>query len=378
MRVLSCSLLGLLLSSSYSVTADVLYSVTDLGVLPGAYYSFGLGINNTAQVTGYSGGISSSAFLYSNGQLIDIAGVTSGRGINNAGQITGGVTGISGSRAVVYSNGQVTDLGTFGGSSSYGYAINDTGQVAGYSFTAAGAQRAFLYSRGAMTDLGILEGYSGSIGLGINNAGQVTGYVSSATSSNVFSYEAFLYGDQGMIPLGTLGGQSSQGLAINDTGQVTGYAQTGRGAAHAFLYSNGQMTDLGTLGNTSSFGLGINNAGQVVGYTTDQTGRESAFIYRDGQMYDLNGLIDPALHLRLWEATAINDRGQIVANFGNGHGEAGDINSHAYLLTPIESVPEPGTLVLFGLVVLGAPELISRYCKGTSKMQTRRWKRHKL
>ena len=43
-------------------------------------------------------------------------------------------------------------------------------------------------------------------------------------------------------------------------------------------------------------------------------------------MYDLNDLIDPALHLELNDAAAINDSGQIVANDGS--------SSTGYLLTP--------------------------------------------
>ena len=60
-----------------------------------------------------------------------------------------------------------------------------------------------------------------------------------------------------------------------------------------------------------------------------------AFLYSNGQMMDLNGLIDPALHVTLDDARAINDNGQIVASNGS--------NGHDYLLTP---VPEPGTWAL--------------------------------
>ena len=61
---------------------------------------------------------------------------------------------------VLYS---VTDLGTLGGSGSVGFGINNQGQVTGYSFTATGAEHAFLFSNGQMTDLGTLGGaYSNS------------------------------------------------------------------------------------------------------------------------------------------------------------------------------------------------------------------------
>lgn len=106
------------------------------------------------------------------------------------------------------------------------------------------------------------------------------------------------------------------------------------------------MQDLGTLGGRYSGGKSINNAGQIVGYSSFMTVNNTvhAFLYSNGQMQDLNNLIDPALHLTLDAANAINDSGQIVAESDG---------NRAYLLTP---VPEPGTwalLGLSGLVLLG-------------------------
>ena len=72
----------------------------------------------------------------------------------------------------------MTDLGTLGGTNSYAIAINDRGQVVGYSGTDRGMTgHAFLYSDGAMTDLGTLGGAVGSWASAINDRGQVVGYV---------------------------------------------------------------------------------------------------------------------------------------------------------------------------------------------------------
>ena len=49
------------------------------------------------------------------------------------------------------------------------------------------------------------------------------------------------------------------------------------------------------------------------------------------------------------EGVDINDLGQILANgFDSRTGE-----DHAYVLSPIVTVPEPGTLALLGLGLLG-------------------------
>jgi len=48
--------------------------------------------------------------------------------------------------------------------------------------------------------------------------------------------------------------------------------------------------------------------GQVVGWAGPPTGVTHAFLFTDGQMYGLNDLIDPALHLTLVEANAINNQ----------------------------------------------------------------------
>ncbi|MBV9307467.1 MAG: DUF3466 family protein [Acidobacteriaceae bacterium] len=94
---------ALLLGGAHTLTADILYTVTDLGTLGGGS-SYGNAINNAGQVTGYSTfrygeqgmAIAYRAFLYSNGQmtkldtLIDPAlgiRLNSANAINDNGQI---------------------------------------------------------------------------------------------------------------------------------------------------------------------------------------------------------------------------------------------------------------------------------------------------
>src|SRR5437763_268366 len=140
MRLRSGLLLALLLGAGHTLTADILYSVTDLGALAGNCCSIGSGLNNAGQVVG------------------------------------SGNTATSISHAFLYSNGQMTDLGTLGGLFSYGRAINNAGQVTGSSNTPGGtlpgsfSTHAFLYRNSQMIDLGTLPGYAASFGSSINDA----------------------------------------------------------------------------------------------------------------------------------------------------------------------------------------------------------------
>ena len=69
----------------------------------------------------------------------------------------------------------VTDLGTLGGISTYGYGINASGEVTGFSSTTDGSATQAFLSDGTTHDLGSLGGTK-SEGLGINDSGQMTGY----------------------------------------------------------------------------------------------------------------------------------------------------------------------------------------------------------
>jgi len=312
-----------------------MYTVTDLGVLPGYRSSYGYGINSAGQVVGYAETAAGHrhAFLWSNGSMQDLGtlpGTTDSiaTSINDAGQVVGvTANGNIEYHAFLWSNGSMQDLGTLPGGHiiSEAYGVNNAGHVVGGADPFGGGTHPFLYANGSMQDLGTLGGVSGQA-MSINNNEQVVGHSSVSAFGET---HAFLWSKGSMKDLGTLpGGTFSVAFGINDVGQIVGESNTpsGLGNAHAFLWSHGSMQDLGTLpGTTDSILFAINNAGQAVGQANPGP---PALLFANGSLLNLNTLIPANSGWSLWAARGINASGQIT---GLGVGPAG---YHAFLLTP--------------------------------------------
>src|SRR4029079_15423250 len=249
------------------------------------------------------------AALFKNGSLIDL-GTLKNQTYSRANSINSfdQVVGFSGpaldtpkSRAFFWSKSTgMLDLGTLGGSYAQAFAINDSGFITGNSqvrpsATDAGAVHAFLspspLSAGAigMRDLGTLGGNS-SYGMAINANHHVVGY---STVNKVDSrVHAFWFDGTGMKDLGTLAPkfsspleEQSVALGVNSFDQVVGYSYLPAfnattdpavtpGASPvrqvAFVSYQGTMTDLNKLIGTAAekyhlnSAMAINDNGQIV------------------------------------------------------------------------------------------------------------------
>jgi probable HAF family extracellular repeat protein len=357
-------------SPTAGATGPPRYTITDLGTLPGGSFTDAGSLNDRGDVTGVAdgaGGIAPRGFLWKDGKLTDIGTLGGPQAvagpINDAGQFTGwadlsspappsifntegffcgppaeGEPAVA-CRAFLADHGRKTDLGTLGGlnSAAENKGLNQWGHVAGVAETAsvdptspsgAPSFHAFLWRNGKMLDLGTLGGGPDSVAFAVNDLDQVVG---ADVAANLLQASVAWWWQGGRkTALGTLGGSSTLPFAVNDRGQVVGAARlVGDAVEHAFLWQRGHMTDLGApAGRTDSEALDINERGQVVAMSCESDGCVP-YLWQNGAFTDLNTVLSASSGWQLFDATGINERGQIVGGgFHNG-------NFHAYLLTPV-------------------------------------------
>jgi probable HAF family extracellular repeat protein len=337
------------------------YKLIDIGTFGGPSSSFvGVGahsLNNSGTATGFAETPVTDpfapncffpdcfvvhTFFFQKGVLTDLGtlpGVTSGgpNDINSSGVVTGisengnidPTTGLPEYDAVVWKNGQIINLGTFGGNWSYANALNNQGEVAGFALNTTPdsfnlgdfcmngpfptQMQAFIWENGVMENLGTLGGPD-SCALWINQSGQAAGHSFTNSTPNsttgIPTLDPFLWDRRRMIDLGTLGGTLGVANWLNNRGQVVGQSNlAGDLTAHPFLWDRGSLKDLGTLGGTFGVATSVSDAGVIVGGATNQNDQAFlAFVWKNGVMTDLGTLLGDDCSL----ATNVNSGGQVV------------------------------------------------------------------
>ena len=232
-----------------------------------SYQGRAMGINDAGAVAGIrfdAYGNAQAMMWAADGSVSVLGGADSYAMAINAG---GAVAGAQSGHAVRFDPlGGTMDIGV-NSPWSAANAINDVGSVAGTAQLSSGTFRAFTTrpSTGVVM-LGTLGGRS-SYGQAINSAGWVAG---GSTTARGYLH-AFLQANGRMQDLGTLGGGNSSAYGVNDAGQVVGYSQIAGGDSSAFLWENGQLRDLNQLiaadtGWRLLEASAINASGQIVGF----------------------------------------------------------------------------------------------------------------
>jgi probable HAF family extracellular repeat protein len=231
--------------------------------LPLSAFAEGLArdINNTGDIVGHDDEL--GAVMWTNGELIALGVFTIGsgaNGINQRGQIVGNIefeTSPPEARGFLWTDGQLSELPPLGDSPECSAVdINGAGQIVGVC-----SSRAVLWDNGSVADLGLDS--NNSVAGAINSSGHVVGRMQVAENE----HHAFVWRDGVTEDLPTLGGVFTGASDINDPGQIVGTSRTPAGQSHAVLWDNGQLIDLGLAGGTRSSATGIDNRGRIVGYT---------------------------------------------------------------------------------------------------------------
>ena len=328
---------------AFSYSGGTMY---DLGTLGGSTAS-AAGVNDSGQIVGTSTVANGSnppqhAFLYSGGTMQDLGTLGSGTNslagaINNSGQIVGDSNVSSSSyyyHAFLYSGGTMHDLGTLGtDTSSYASGINNNGQVAGVSISSTDTYTAFLYSNGTMQSLGTLGG-SMSYAYAINDSGQVVGYYYSTSMTNVEYGHGFIYSGGTMTDLNSLinpalGLTVEWATGINGQGWI---AASGHPAADIYRDSSGYLLVPLSGGATQNGDANLDGRVDINDLTIvlSNFGKTSGMSWGTGDFLG-DGKVN------------INDLTIVLANFGWNvwTSPAG-----------VGAVPEPASLALLGLAVL--------------------------
>ena len=335
---------------------------TDLGALPGGQDSFGGAINSRGSIIGLAdvldpmtGLLRGDAALWERGQISDL-GTLGGpfaapNAINNREQIVGGglntipdpfgglgpfLGGTTQTRALLWQDGTMLDIGTLGGNDAFAISVNERGQIVGNSYTntipnpetGIPTVDPFFRENGTMVDVGGLGGKFATASW-MNNRGQIAG--TSDLVGDQTAHPFFWQKGSHARDIGTLGGNNGSAAWINDAGNVVGEADlAGNGAHHAFLWKNGVMQDLQPAGSAAcSNAFSINSSDQVAGNSTDCHGRGlGATLWDRGSIVDLNSFVPPGSGIFLRECVFINDQGEIAV-VGSLNG-----NDHAFVLVP--------------------------------------------
>lgn len=270
----------------------------------------------------------------------------------------------------------ITYLPTLDGSRNRASGISNSGIVAGFVNRPGNATRVAAFWNGASLDtLGTLGGPNSIVQWpGISNSGIVAGISETAaldTLHEEWSCTAFLPSVTGHICLGfvwqndvltalpTLGGNQGFATSVNNAGQVVGWAETPvrdptcnapqQLQFRAVLWDTraGTKRELRPLpGDSTSAATGINSKGQVVGISGDCDIAVGQLSARHSVLWDKDNVINIGdLGGDAWHTPMdIDDAGDVVG-FSNPRGVVGiDFNPHAFLWTRAGGIVDLKTL----------------------------------
>lgn len=267
--------------------------------------------------------------------------------INATGQVAYSMSvSLNVSKAFFYDGSSIRDMGTLGGSQSFAAAINDAGQITGFSYL-AGDQVLHAYRWSAQTgmiDLGVPSGGADSEGYALNSRGDVAGRWNTTTASFPFRWSA----SRGITDLAQADYTSMEARAIDDTGMVAGHGFTNLFTRHVLVWPRkGAVIDIGHLGGGSAEVIGVSAQGQVMGNSSLANGLNRAYVWTRG-----NGIQDLGAAGGIESLARVGSTNGRVVGLIRFSSENGSV-VHGFLWTPRVGMVDIGTLNGINSIALG-------------------------
>lgn len=287
----------------------------------------------------------------------DNGGGTTVNAINNNGAVVGFST--SGSGTVLTNfirnpNGSLPTLNIANDPMAMANGINDSNQVVGVT-----GGDAFALTNNLFFLPKVNGTTSSEVALGLNNNGTIVGQY---TDSGTGATPGFLYKNGVFTTLNpTINAQVTNAQGVNSANQVTGFYSIDGVHQHGFLYdlntnSYKLLADPNVNDLLLTQFLGINDKGLAVGYyQTASTNSQQGFLYNIATSTytfldapgaaNLNGT-------SITQITGINNSDQISGFYVDANGR-----QRGFVASP---VPEPGSIALFGVGIVGIAAFVRR------------------
>jgi uncharacterized membrane protein len=293
--------LGLVITTTSPEAAGVGASPSFVDIdYPGAVWTYAAGLNDAGAVVGQyldAAGIR-HGFLFDGGSYATIdcpspyTAQSYAGAINNLGQIAGfcaapgGINGVYGTtRSFVLTGGVLTllpDIGSYGGASTFAYALNDSGVVAGwYADSCLCTAHGFTWTGGTYATVDA-PGSPNTQAYGINNAGDIVGIVQPSFGGG--GEHGFILHAGSFTVIDYPGAIATDFSDINDAGQIVGQYRTSSQLG-SFLLEAGTFSTIDHPDAQFTEALAVNAAGQTAGEFADLSGRVHGFVTVPAQSY---------------------------------------------------------------------------------------------